>query len=186
MSTYAHRDLYFTETTAKFWLVEFRTGDSNWVVVRGLRFFDGDDNEIAPPVAYPMVFTDYGETYSSSVMNVRESVDIDPYTHSYDSSTMWHSKKVGANNWASLVYEFPEAKTYDSIAVHTQHSGLYHKSERAQIEYKDEDGFHYVTQQATSSPDTTLNFTSTTSKVWKIAFKAGSSGWIVVRGLEFD
>ncbi len=42
----------FARRTARTWLLEFQTTDTQMVVIRGLEFFDGEDEVFPPLIPY--------------------------------------------------------------------------------------------------------------------------------------
>lgn len=99
---------------------------------------------------------------------------------------MWHSVKVKNGEWVSLDVTFPLAVTLNRIAVYTQHSGQFHKAEMVQVEREQPDGsFQFVKRVATPDIDTEIEFAAANARTWRLAFQAGDSGHVALRGLRF-
>jgi len=183
----AHMDLYPPTTTAKSWRIGVKTGDSGHAVLRGLRFFDDMGVELFPARRHPAAYTNDGETYGSSVNNVLPLSEeaIPSASDPYDATTMWHSKFVGAGNWASVVVEFDREIMMSEVGVHSQHSGVYHRAERLRVEARKPWGYDFAMEWPLWSTDEIESVPGHHAKVWRLSFQAGPSGYVVLRGLEF-
>jgi hypothetical protein len=99
---------------------------------------------------------------------------------------MWHSREVKAGDWVSLDVTFPTPVKLNCVLVYTQHSGNFHKAEMVQLERKKADGsFAFVKRINMPEMDAEIEFDQVQARIWRLAFQAGSSGYVVVRGLRF-
>ena len=99
---------------------------------------------------------------------------------------MWHSKYVEPYNWVSVIVEFPESVTLNKMRLYSGHSGTYHQTSYAKIAYRNDSGV-YMSVADTPTPFDweELTFPAQTAKVWKLGFRTGSSGYVVIRGVRF-
>ena len=135
-----------------------------------------------------VVRTASGEAFSSKAANVVQNI-IKPSVNtgqvSYDAGRMWHSEK-SATGWVSLELLFPFTVELTGIGIHTQHSGKYHAAEAVRISTRTKRGeYSLVNESRLRSVDERVNFTFTKAQYLKLDLKAGSSGYVVVRGLQF-
>lgn len=153
----------------------------------GLRFFYGDE-ERYPPLG-PHATTDYGETFESKVSNlveIQRRVRASSGAVGFDARSMWHSGPVNAEGWVSVDVTFPTIVTLDRVLVHSQHSGVHHAADQAQVEVANEAGsFTFVKHTAMATRDGAVHFPARTGKTWRIAFHGSPEGFIVIRGLRF-
>lgn len=185
-TTGADSSFFFAAVTARHWNVAFQSANSGYTVVRGVRFYDENGDDVFVPASYPKAHTNDGEGYSSKAENILNTISPSNSATGYNSSTMWHSKKVGANNWVNLVVEFPAPVTLSEMRVYSQHSGSAHRATYAKIAYRNDDGIYMtVAAEPTPSAYKEITFSGQTAKVWRLEFKAGSSGYVVIRGVRF-
>jgi len=135
-----------------------------------------------------VVRTTSGEAFSSKAANVVQNI-IKPSLNtgkvSYDALRMWHSEK-SATGWVSLELLFPFTVELTGIGIHTQHSGKYHAAEAVRISTRTKGGeYSLVKESRLRSVDERVNFIFTKAQYLKLDLKAGSSGYVVVRGLQF-
>ncbi len=135
-----------------------------------------------------VVRTASGEAFSSKAGNVVQNI-IKPSMNtglvSYDAGRMWHSEK-SATGWVSLELLFPFTVELTGIGIHTQHSGKYHAAEVVRIfSHTKGEKYSLVKESRLRSVDERVNFTFTKTQYLKLDLKAGSSGYVVVRGLQF-
>ena len=135
-----------------------------------------------------IVRTTSGEAFSSKAANVVQNI-IKPSLNtgqvSYDAVRMWHSEK-SATGWVSLELLFPFTVELTGIVIHTQHSGKYHAAEAVKISTRTKGGeYSLVKESRLRSVDERVNFTFTKAQYLKLDLKAGSSEYVVVRGLQF-
>ncbi len=178
-------EVEFPTAEAWRWRIALRAGASKFVVVRGLRFFKGD-YEWFPPLG-PHAETDFGETEGSRVSNlveIQRVIRADTPSVGFDARSMWHSGKVNEKGWVSLEVTFPTLVKLDKIAVHSRHSGHFHRAKRVQIEATDPHGeFCFVAAADLDQPSGELDFTPTKARTWKLAFQGETH--VVLRGLRF-
>jgi hypothetical protein len=164
-------------------------GPSGYVVVRGMRFFDVDGNELFGPrePTARSSYTHAGAWASDPSNVVGHDQYIQPYTSAFDVSTQWHSRQVAAGAWVSMDVTFPSEVALETIAVYTGHSNSYHAATEVQVERKDSSGtFVYVDRDpVTPSAMMALGVLAPKATTWRIAFRTGSSGYVTVRGLRF-
>ena len=102
----------------------------------------------------------------------------------FDRGTMWVAR-AGESGWTWSEVEFPFTVTLDRVAIHSQICGITHEATATRVEVKRDDAFAAVTAQALSSPDAQVTFDSTMGRIWRLHFKAGRSGKVLIRGLRF-
>jgi DNA-directed RNA polymerase subunit RPC12/RpoP len=134
------------------------------------------------------VRTPSGEAYSSKAANVVQNIikpSIDTGQVTYDAARMWHSEKSAAH-WVSLELLFPFPVELTGIGIHTQHSGKYHAAEAVKISARtNKTEYTVIKELRLRSIDERVPFAFTRAQYWKLDFKTGSSGYVVVRGLQF-
>jgi len=138
-----------------------------------------------PPVVLA-VTTRSGEEFESAASRVahgRLRPSAGPGV-TFDASTMWQSSR-SADGWVALDLAFPATVTLTGAGVHTGHSGLYHQAQEARLEVLDGAGWRIVAASATREADCLLAAPAATGRLWRLAFRAGPSGMVTVRGLEF-
>lgn len=180
-------EVEFDLTQARTWRLAFQAGTSGFVAVRGMRFFL-DDEELFPPLG-PHAATDFGEILGSRVLNlveIQRVIRANSATVKFDPRSMWHSDKVNEKGWASLEVIFPVPVELNKVAVHSQHSGQFHRAKEVQIETADNKGiFSFVHKATLSKADSQVTIQETKAKVWRFAFRGDVNGHIVIRGLRF-
>ncbi len=135
-----------------------------------------------------IVRTTSGESYSSKASNVvqhviRPSVNVGMST--YDQESMWHSDR-SPNGWVTLEIIFPFPIDLTCIRIHTQHSGLYDAAKAARISVIVGKGtYQYLGEIALLANDERIAFPQMHVLGVKLELKAGDSGFVVVRGLQF-
>ena len=102
----------------------------------------------------------------------------------FDASTMWQSSH-SADGWVALDLAFPASVTLTGVGIHTGHSGLYHQAQEVRLDVLDGASSRVVTSAATGEADCLLATTVASGRTWRLSFRAGSSGMVTVRGLEF-
>lgn len=181
-------DVTFSATTARIWKLSFKGGNSNHVVIRGLRFFHGKA-ELFPPEG-PLARTTFGETHGSKVSNL---VAIQRRIHSaslpedgFDPATMWHSGQTNEEGWAAVEIVFPKAVSLDCVIVYSGHSGQFHPAQEIQIEIMKANGqYEFVSRDKITGSVVSVSFPAREAQVWKLAFRGKVGGFIVLRGLRF-
>jgi hypothetical protein len=103
----------------------------------------------------------------------------------FDVAHMWHSEPANASGWVSLDVTFPAPVALSRIQAYTEHSGQHHRAHVIQIERKVGDDFAFVKRANMPERDTIVSFDSQEAQVWRLAFKAGATERVVVRGLRF-
>jgi len=146
-----------------------------------------------PPMTIPgqatyrfAVSTTSGEAEGSRVANLAVGVirpDRGPGI-TYDASTMWHSPTL-PDGWATLEIRFAEPVTLDRLALHTEHSGLYHRAQAVTVEVATGRGWSAVTTQALRQADAEVRFAQATAATWRLRLQAGPTRMVVVRGLRW-
>lgn len=178
-------EIEFPAAKAQRWRIALKAGASGQVVVRGVRFFLGDE-EWFPPLG-PHASTDFGATYGSRVSNlveIQRVIRANGATVGFDARSMWHSGPVNELGWVSVRVVFPTMVTLDRVRVYSQHSGKYHRAKRIQVEVADGQGeYTPVTAKTVSKANNDITFAHTTGKAWKLAFKGDQ--YVVIRGLRF-
>lgn len=149
---------------------------------------------LAAPNAYAQELTFYtgsGSAWGSDVTNLSKRDLIKPNRPvghadiAYDPSRMWHSPGVGPNVWVSFEVTFPYPVNLSAVKAYTQHSGAYHKADEIQVERFNGTSFQFVTRVSSPTAETVVTFPGIQSQRWLFAFRAGSSGAVVVRGMRF-
>ncbi len=138
------------------------------------------------PDFYPQITTTAGEDGYSRVANiVRE--EIKPSAGpgiTYDPGTMWHSKPL-PDGKATLEVTFPTPVRLTAIAIHSQHSGIYHEATAVRVETADSNPREMVVEKETKLIDVVVPFEPTKAAKWSLTLTAGDSRILVVRGLRF-
>ena len=130
--------------------------------------------------------TTSGEAYGSSVSHIvqgRLEASRGPGI-TFDPDAMWHSDTT-ATGEVSVELVFPLDVTLDEIAVHSQHSGLYHAATAVRIEARPPDSDYAPVASQAIAVDDHVTFPATTSRAWRLSFQATDSQMVVVRGLQF-
>jgi hypothetical protein len=164
--------------------IRFKAGPSGYVVVRGIRLFDLLDEELQAP-RMPIATSTY-TAYGSSPQNVVGWDQwINAYYHPYNSSQMWHSKSVGPNRWASIDIRLPNYTTITGLGFYTGYGSGSHPATRVQIEYRNSAGVYVAAHNVGVGPYSFVNLPAPIFATHlRIAFKAGPSGHVVVRGIR--
>jgi hypothetical protein len=180
-------DVEFEPSTTRRWRLAFKAGASGRVVVRGLRFFYGDE-ERYPPLG-PVATTEYGEAFESRVSNlveVQRRIRSSSIGVGFDRRSMWHSGPVNPQGWVSVDVTFPTVISLDRVLVYSQHSGQHHAASHAQVEVSDEAGaFSFVQRAALVNADGAVAFQKRSGQAWRIGFQGSPGGSVVIRGLRF-
>ncbi len=121
---------------------------------------------------------------ASRLANGRLRVNAGPGV-TYDAATMWHSPRVGPGGWVALDLAFPAAVTLTGIGLHTEHSGQHHRAEAARLERLEGDTGREVAAGTVARADCLLAMAPATGRAWRLWLRAGASGYVTVRGLEF-
>ena len=130
--------------------------------------------------------TPSGELYGSAVAHVvqgRLEASRGPGI-TFDPDAMWHSD-VAQTGEVSVELMFPLDVTLDELAVHSQHSGLYHAATAVRVEARPPDSDYAEVTAQPVAVDDRVHFTPTTSRAWRLSFRPGDSGMVVIRGLQF-
>jgi hypothetical protein len=135
-----------------------------------------------------LVSTPSGETFGSSVGNIVQG-RIDPSVKTgsvtYRGDRMWTSGKT-TTGWVTVLVSFPYSVELTGIRIHSQHSGLYHAVEQARILVKRVDGsYGTIADSPINAIDERIQFDRTKGDVWKLEMRAGPTGYVVIRGLQF-
>ena len=141
---------------------------------------------IAGQPAGVSVTTASGEEFESHVANIVQGTIL-PHTVMFDEQTkqtMWHSSKA-PNNWVSVEVSFPMPVAIDQVSVHSQHGGEYHPAKALRLHAASEHGLKTICETELKSVDARVSFPKTIARTWKFEFKAGSSQYVVLRGLQF-
>jgi hypothetical protein len=136
----------------------------------------------------PVVTTHSGEEYASKVANIVQGRIADNEKGekvTFDARTMWHSGKT-ATGWVAAVITFPYEVELTRIVVHSQHSGQYHIAEAARVGVgHSPEHLRQVTEANLGSADCDVSFPATKARVWQLELRAGDSGQVTIRGLQF-
>jgi hypothetical protein len=180
-------EVTFQAHTTRRWRIAFKAGASRRVVVRGLRFFH-DDEERWPPLG-PHATTEYGETHGSRVSNlveIQRRIRPSASGAGFDARSMWHSSPVNPERWVSVDVTFPTVVTLDRVLVYSQHSGVHHAADLAQVEVAGPTGqFSFVERAALAASEGSVSFPARAGKSWRLAFRGSPGGFVVIRGLRF-
>ena len=134
------------------------------------------------------VTTSSGEAFGSKVGNiVQGSILPSEKTGSvtYDPHRMWHSES-SSTGWVSVTIRFPFDVELSGVVVHSQHSGEYHAAEGVRIGVQGDGGVvRRVVDKPLRSVDAPVTFPRTRAATWEFDFRTGSSGTVVIRGLQF-
>ena len=146
-----------------------------------------------PPMTIPgqpahalAVSTRSGEDYGSAAERLalgRVRPNAGPGV-TYDAGTMWHSSR-SADGWVALDLAFPAAVTLTGVGIHTGHSGQYHQAQAVRLELLDAAPPTVVAAGAVADADCLLGMPAATGRTWRLSLRAGPSGMVTVRGLEF-
>jgi hypothetical protein len=69
--------------------------------------------------------------------------------------------------------------------IHSQHGGEFHAAEAVRIAAKIGGGFRDIVEKPLASADAAVALPPTSARTWQFHFKAGKSGRVVIRGLQF-
>jgi hypothetical protein len=75
--------------------------------------------------------------------------------------------------------------TLTGLGIHTEHSGNYHRAVEARVLAGGERAWREVARRALPSASCSITFGPTEAREWRVMLRAGESGSVVVRGLEF-
>jgi hypothetical protein len=134
------------------------------------------------------VTTSSGEEFSSKAANIVQgrigpSKKVGKVT--FDPKTMWQSAK-SATGWASVDVEFPYEVELTRVAIHSQHSGEYHIAQAVRVAGQGPWGqFQPVAEADLKSADDSVTVPKTKGRVWRLELRAGESGVVVLRGIQF-
>ncbi|MDP2957834.1 MAG: hypothetical protein Q8N53_15515 [Longimicrobiales bacterium] len=138
------------------------------------------------PPAAPSVTTSSGGEYDSRASRIvvgRVRPDAGPGV-TFDAGNMWHSP-AAPDGWVVLDIAFPKDITLTGVGLHTGHSGLYHHAEEVRVEVEDEVEWREVVRSPVRSAGCLVDVPATIGRAWRVRLRAGASGMVVVRGLEF-
>jgi hypothetical protein len=138
------------------------------------------------PDSWIKATTSSGETYKSHVKEIAEQDWIEPSSPEmgFDYTRMWSSAK-SPDGWVSVDLTFPFAVNLNGIGIHSEHSGKYHPVKRVKIQVWDSGGYRDVYAGDINSINDYVSFPFTTGQNWRLFFKAGKSGMVVLRGLRY-
>ncbi|MEK7667470.1 MAG: hypothetical protein AAB409_02360 [Gemmatimonadota bacterium] len=146
-----------------------------------------------PPMAIPdqpsvalAVTTRSGEEYESAAFRLahgRVRSSAGPGV-TFDAGTMWQSSR-SADGWVALDLAFPAPVTLTGVGIHTGHSGLYHQAQEVRLEVLDGASYRVVAAGPIGEADCLLEMAAATGRTWRLSYRAGPSGMVTVRGLEF-
>jgi hypothetical protein len=144
-----------------------------------------------PPLV--AVTTPSGEACGSRVANIvsgqilpneKSKQPAASETATFDPQTMWQSERT-ADGWATVRITFPFDVQLTKVAIHSQHGGLHDAAEAVRIAAGTAEGLRAVASQPLKSADAAVSFPPQKARSWELAFKAGKSGVVVIRGLQF-
>jgi hypothetical protein len=135
------------------------------------------------------VTTDSGEGHGSKVAHVVQGRILPSQKTgkvTFDPATMWHSAR-SPTGWVSVQLTFLFEVGLTRVVVHSQHSGAYHPAHAVRVSVADSSGrFRPVAAAALRSADDAVTLPRPTKgRVWRFDFRAGESGCVVLRGLQF-
>jgi hypothetical protein len=132
------------------------------------------------------VTTSSGETYGSraqSIVGGRLAPSSGPGI-TFDPNGMWQSDRT-STGWVSVDVTFPIGVTVDRIGVHSQHSGIYHAATGIRVEAAAGGPYRTVVTQDLTLVDEDVRFAPVTARTWRLSFRAGESGSVTIRGIDF-
>jgi hypothetical protein len=167
------------------WLLAGSTGE---VVVRGIRLFDTNGVELEGP-REPVAASEDGATdsmASSPEIVVGAERTIAPYDATFDNTTMWRSRTVGQGNWVWMNIRLPELTTLKAIVAYTGSSSQFDSALQIKVETRDGSGTYSLSADSLTEPAARVPFYGSRAATHlRIAFRAGPSGRITVRGIRF-
>ena len=99
---------------------------------------------------------------------------------------MWHSSTANEAGWVSIDVTFPMAIRMNRVIVYTEHSGDTHRAHALNVEHEVGPGtYQQDVQVAMPERDADVSFPASKATRWRIAFRAGPSAMVVVRGMRF-
>ena len=101
----------------------------------------------------------------------------------YNSKTMWHSDKT-LTEYRSLMVKFPVETSLTAVRIHSQHSGKVHPVTEFRASTLDNNETTAVDTKITTD-NQLVTFPLAKSRKWRLDFKPGKSGKVVLRGLQF-
>jgi hypothetical protein len=136
----------------------------------------------------PLVTTHSGEEHESKIANIVQGRIAENKRNgkvTFDARTMWHSAKT-TTGWVAAQIAFPYEVELTRIVVHSQHSGQYHIAKAVRVAVGD-NGEHLrqVIETNLDSADSDVSFPTTKARVWQLELRAGESGEVTLRGLQF-
>ncbi|MBI4542538.1 MAG: hypothetical protein HY705_05870 [Gemmatimonadetes bacterium] len=132
------------------------------------------------------VTTTSGEAYGSSVANIvrgRIAPSRGPGI-TFDGERMWHSDSTGTG-WVTVDVTFPTPVTLDRLVVHSQHSGAYHAATGIRVQVAGNGSYRDVVTRDLARADDDVPFAPAAARTWRLSFRAGESGQVTIRGIEF-
>ena len=105
--------------------------------------------------------------------------------NTFNAETMWVSGDADGSGWVPLTVEFPLDETVDWVSIHSRHQNDLNPVEAARVEVWLNGQFVELVEKSITSPDESVTFPSKTSGIWRFAFKAGASGRVTIRGIQF-
>ncbi|MFC1499412.1 hypothetical protein ACFL6T_00135 [Candidatus Zixiibacteriota bacterium] len=105
--------------------------------------------------------------------------------NTFNDQTMWVSGDSGESGWVPLTVEFPVAEALDWISIHSQQQGGANLVETVRVEVRINGNFIELAEKDLTGPDDHVTFPSRTSDVWRLSFRAGTSGKVTIRGIQF-
>jgi hypothetical protein len=140
-----------------------------------------------PDHPLPRVTTDSGETYGSKVTNIVQGVILPSKRTggvTFDSKWMWQSAPT-RTGWVAVEITFPYQVELTRVGVHSQHSGQYHAARALRVSVEGENGLKRVGTEDLKSADAMVQLRAAVGQKWRFEFRAGPSGTVVLRGLQF-
>lgn len=134
----------------------------------------------------PVMTTPSGEVNGSKVtnLNLREILPSTGPGVTYQRQFMWASDKQ-ADGRIVLNLEFPGDVSLTRLLIHSEHSGKYNRAEGVRIEISDGDRHRLVTETSLTTADATVEFDAASARMWRLTFKAGPTGKVCLRGLQY-
>ncbi|MGL6073098.1 MAG: hypothetical protein ACRC8S_02935 [Fimbriiglobus sp.] len=134
------------------------------------------------------VTTESGEDLNTKANNIVQNKILPSRKNgltTFDGKQMWQSGK-SRTGLVSIEVTFPFEVELTRIAVHSQHSGEYHPALAVRAAVKDAKGrFQKLTETDLKTVDAMVKLPKTKGKVWQFDFRAGPTGIVALRGLQF-
>lgn len=141
-----------------------------------------------------VVTTSSGEADGSKVANIvqgfigpnkeAEATTGGAAAATFDPQTMWRSEKR-SDGWARVRVVFPSEVELSRVGIHSQHGGKHDGAEAVWIGVEKGAGVERVFEDRLGPADAVVSFAPRRGRSWEFRFKAGASGAVVIRGLQF-